>query len=137
MIDSKGTPNLAVKYEIDIPLIPPLLIFMKTVDTIKCQSEVDLTKNFFEKLLLGAIDKRGDHEKMEAQAPKLEESSHAQEQPLSTLSHRLLSIGKGKERRFSDDDDTLVGSSTRWNSFPTVAIWLPDCSLCDSIVFLR
>ena len=120
MFDAKGKPKLAVMYEIDVPLIPPLLIFMQTVDTIKCQSEVDLTKNFFEKLLLGAIDNRWDHKKMETQAPKLEESSHAQEQPLSALPHRLLSMGKGIERRLSDDD-TLVGSSTRWNSFPTPA----------------
>ena len=120
MIASKGKPNLAVMYEIDVPLIPPLLIFMQMVDTIKCQSEVDLTEIFFEKLLLGAIDKRWDHEKIETQAPKLEESSHTQEQRSSTLPHRLLSMGKGKERQFSDDD-TLVGSSTRWNSFPTPA----------------
>ena len=123
MIASKGKPNFAVMYEIDVPLIPPLLIFMQMVDTIKCQSEVDLTKNFFEKLLLGAINKRWDHEKIETQAPKLEESSHTshtQEQPSSALPHRLLSMGKGKERQFSDDD-TLVGSSTRWNSFPTPA----------------
>lgn len=120
MIDSKGKQNLAVMYEIDVLLNPPLLILMQMVDTIKCQSEIDLTKKFFEKLLLGAIDKRWDHEKMEAQSPKFEESSHTQEQPSSTLPYRLLSMGKGKERQFSDDD-TLVGSSTRWNSFPTPA----------------
>ncbi|KAK3170567.1 hypothetical protein OEA41_002648 [Lepraria neglecta] len=105
---------------LDVRLKGKAKIGRDTVDTIKCQSEVDLTKNFFEKLLLGAIDNRWDHEKMETQAPKLEESSHAQEQPLSALPHRLLSMGKGIERRLSDDD-TLVGSSTRWNSFPTPA----------------
>lgn len=32
------------------------------VDTIKCQTEADLTEPFFKKLLLGAIDKSLDHE---------------------------------------------------------------------------
>lgn len=32
------------------------------VDTIKCQTEADLTEPFFKKLLLGAIDKTLDHE---------------------------------------------------------------------------
>lgn len=32
------------------------------VDTIKCQTEADLTELFFKKLLLGAIDKSLDHE---------------------------------------------------------------------------
>lgn len=36
------------------------------VDTIKCQTEADLTELFFKKLLLGAIDKSLDHEETTA-----------------------------------------------------------------------
>lgn len=32
------------------------------VDTVRCQTEADLTERFFKKLLLGAIDKAVDHE---------------------------------------------------------------------------
>lgn len=32
------------------------------IDTLSCQSEADLTEKFFEKLLIGAIDKTVDHD---------------------------------------------------------------------------
>ena len=74
------------------------------VDTIKCQSELDLTQDFFQKLLLGAIDKREDNKKIEGQTNK--ELEHQDHPP--RRSHTVLSEG-----------DTLVESSTtRWNSFP-------------------
>ena len=83
---------------------------IQMVDTIQCQSELDLTEAFFEKLLLGAIDKGLDRKKMDAHNPL----RAAQESP-PPLSHRFKATGKGKERQWSGDD-TLVGSSSRGNS---------------------
>ena len=80
------------------------------VDTIKCQSELDLTDDFFEKLLLGAIDTRMDRKKMDVHDP----ANNSQEFS-ATLSHRFRANDKGKEPQLSDDD-TLVGSSSRYNS---------------------
>lgn len=80
------------------------------IDTIKCKSELDLTEAFFKKLLLGAIDKSLDHKKMEDH--DLAKFSRSND---PTLPHRPIMIGKGKERQWSDDE-TLIGSSSRWNS---------------------
>ena len=76
------------------------------VDFIKCQTERDLTDAFFEKLLLGAIDKRLDHEELEAHHP-------VQDSPnkIFTLPHRSQTAGKGKERQLSGDE-TIVQSPT-------------------------
>ncbi len=80
------------------------------VDYIKCQSELDLTHTFFEKLLLGAIDKRLDHKKMEAHGPAKDGHDTA-----FALPNRSRTIGKEQERQWPDDE-TLVGSSNRGNS---------------------
>lgn len=80
------------------------------VDTIKCQSDLDLTETFYEKLLLGAIDKRLDHKKIEAHHPAEDSQDTALALPL-----RNKTIDKGKDRRWSDNE-TLVASSSRWNS---------------------
>lgn len=80
------------------------------VDTIKCQSELDLTEAFYEKLLLGAIDKRLDHQKVAAHLPAKDSQDF-----VPTLSYRPKTTGKGKERQWSDDE-TLVASSSRGNS---------------------
>ena len=76
------------------------------VDFIKCQTERDLTTAFYEKLLLGAIDKRLDHEEMEAHHP-------VKDGPNTTLTlpHRSQTAGKGKERQWSEDE-TIVQSPT-------------------------
>lgn len=63
------------------------------IDTIKCQSELDLTPAFREKLLLGAINKSLDHKKME--------THHAVKDRQDTalaLPPYSKAIGKGKER---------------------------------------
>ncbi len=83
------------------------------VDTIKCQSELDLTPDFFEKLLLGAIDKGLDRKQVEVHDPVNDRQYNS-----PTLSHRFKANGKGRERQWSDDA-TLVGSSSRWNSVRT------------------
>ena len=76
------------------------------VDFIKCQTERDLTDAFFEKLLLGAIDKRLDHEEMKAQHPVRDSPNET-----LTLPHRSQTAGKGKERQWSEDE-TIVQSPT-------------------------
>lgn len=80
------------------------------VDTIKCKTELDLTETIYEKLLLSAIDKCLDHTKMEAQhrAKDGQDTNPA-------LPVRSKTTGKGKQRQWSDDE-TLVTSSSRWNS---------------------
>lgn len=80
------------------------------VDTIKCQSELDLTEKFYEKLLLGAIDKRLDHKKLEAHHPAEDGQDTALALPL-----RSKIINKGKDRRWSDNE-TLVAPTSRGNS---------------------
>ena len=80
------------------------------IDTIKCQSELDLTEEFYQKLLLGAIDKNFDHEKMEAHNPAEEDPEDA-----PALPYRSRMAGKGKERRWSDDE-TIAVSSNRQSS---------------------
>lgn len=80
------------------------------IDTIKCETEHDLTEAFYEKLLLGAINEGLDRKEMKDHNPV---NSGQGTDP--ALSHRPIAAGKGKERQFSDDE-TLVMSSRRWNS---------------------
>ena len=80
------------------------------VDTIKCQSELDLTEAFFEKLLLGAIDKRLDRQKVAAHSP-----ANDSQDLVPTLPYRSKTVGNGKEPHWADDE-TLVASSSRGNS---------------------
>ena len=80
------------------------------VDTIKCQSELDLTEPFFEKLLLGAIDKRMDRKKIEAHNPV----RHDQD-TIHAMPYRSKAPGTDKERQWSSDDYP-VGSSGRGTS---------------------
>ena len=79
------------------------------VDRVQCQSVLDLSHEWFEKLLLGAIDKKLDRKKIEVHDPATDVPDTS-----STLSHRFKPDDKGKERQGSDDD-TIVGSS-RYNS---------------------
>lgn len=51
------------------------------VDTITCLSEADLTEKFFEKLLLGAIDKAVDHEIIETPSSARYSASNHDQQP--------------------------------------------------------
>ena len=80
------------------------------VDTIKCGSELDLTHQFFEKLLLGAIDKRLDQSEMETHDPTQygQDTYHA-------MPDHPKAPSKGKEQQ-SSDDEHLVGSSNRGKS---------------------
>ena len=80
------------------------------VDTIQCQSELDLTELFYEKLLLGAIDKRLDRKKIEAHDP----AKHGQD-AYHEIPHRTKAPGTDRERPWSEAE-TLVGSSRRGNS---------------------
>ena len=80
------------------------------VDTIKCQSELDLTESFYEKLLLGAIDKRWDHQKVAAHDPAKDVQDF-----IPPLPYRSRTILNGKEPQWSDDE-TFVASSSRGNS---------------------
>lgn len=79
------------------------------VDTIRCQSDLDLTEEFYEKLLLGAIDDRLDHQTMEAHSPATDGQDTAR-----ALPHRSKTTDKGKERQWSGD--TVVASSSRGHS---------------------
>ena len=78
------------------------------VDTIKCFSERDLTERFYAKLLLGAIDRRQDHEEVESSRS----GSHTEHirggGSRPTTTHRAdTDVGrrtsKGKERNSSQD----------------------------------
>ena len=80
------------------------------VDTIQCQSELDLTESFYEKLLLGSIDKRLDRKKIEANDP----ATHGQD-TYHELPHRAKAPGIDRERPLSEAE-TLVGSSRHGNS---------------------
>ena len=51
------------------------------VDTITCLSEADLTEKFFEKLLLGAIDKAVDHEVIETPSSAVYPANSDDQQP--------------------------------------------------------
>ena len=83
------------------------------VDTIKCQSELDLTELFFEKLLLGAIDTRFDRKELEAHDPtKYDQEAH------DPIPHRAKAPSTGRESQWSGDT-AVVGSSSRGNSFYT------------------
>lgn len=80
------------------------------VDTVQCQSELDLTEAFYEKLLLGAINKKLDHEKIAAHEPAKDGHDF-----IPALPHRSKTVLNGKEPQWSDDE-TLVASSSRGNS---------------------
>ena len=80
------------------------------VDTIQCQSELDLTELFFEKLLLGAIDSRLDRQKIEAHDP----AKYGQD-AYHEIPHRAKAQGIDRERPLSEVE-TLVGSSRPGNS---------------------
>ena len=82
------------------------------VDTIKCQSERDLTEDFFEKLLLGAIDRRLDRKEIDAYDP----AEHGQD-AYHEISHRPKASGTNRTERPWSEAETLVGSSRRGNSF--------------------
>ena len=81
------------------------------VDTVQCQSELDLTELFYEKLLLGAIDKTLDRKKIEAHDP----AKYGQD-AYHEMTHRAKAPGTDRERPWSEAE-TLVGSSRRGNSF--------------------
>lgn len=51
------------------------------VDTVKCQTEADLTEPFYKKLLLGAIDKTLDHEESIAAPRAYKNYTHHHSQP--------------------------------------------------------
>lgn len=51
------------------------------VDTVKCQTEADLTEPFYKKLLLGAIDKTLDHEESIAASSAYKNYTHHHSQP--------------------------------------------------------
>ena len=106
----KGKHNLRRDVCKKSTFVGPVANQFQMVDTVPCQSELDLTEQFFEKLLLGAIDKSLDRKQMEANVPA-NHSPHT----APAMSHRPKMNCNGKERQYSDDD-TLVGSSTRWNS---------------------
>ena len=82
------------------------------VDTIRCQSELDLTKNFFEKLLLGAIDGRWDREEIDVHDP----AEHGQD-AYHGIPHRPKASSTDRTERPWSEAETLVGSSRRGNSF--------------------
>lgn len=75
------------------------------VDTVQCRSVLDLNHQWFEKLLLGAIDRKMDRKEIEAHGPALDIQDST-----FTLAHRFQSDGKGKERQCSDDN-TIAGPS--------------------------
>ena len=81
------------------------------VDTIPCKSELDLTESFYEKLLLGAIDKPLDRKKIESHDP----AEYGQD-TYHDLPHRAKAPGTKSERPFSEAE-TLVNSSRRGNSW--------------------
>ena len=81
------------------------------VDTIQCQSELDLTEGFFEKLLLGAINTRLDRKEIETHDP----AKYGQD-TYHKIPHRAKAPGTDRERPWSEAE-TLVGSSRPGNSF--------------------
>lgn len=86
------------------------------VDTIRCETDLDLTEDFFRKLLLGAIDKKEDNRKIEEHPPANPQSpSNAQH---TTLPDRSASIRTTNSRAWSETDN--VASPTRQFSFPVV-----------------
>ena len=79
------------------------------VDTVQCRSVLDLDHGWFEKLLLGAIDRKMDRKEIEAHGPALDIQNGS-----STLAYRVKSDDKGKERQWSDDNTTA--GPIRFNS---------------------
>lgn len=73
------------------------------VDTIKCQTEADLTEPFFKKLLLGAIDKTLDHEESIPAPISYNNYTYHSGQP----TRRATSIGNRQQQ----SDKNLTGKS--------------------------
>lgn len=86
------------------------------VDTVKCQEMEDLTEDFFRKLLLGAIDRREDSMAQNAHRTA-SQTPHNSPPPSHALQHRPHSTETTNHAHFSDDDDTVVGGSSRYNTF--------------------
>ena len=87
------------------------------VDTIKCQTKRDLTPAFFEKLLLGAIDKRLDNAEMEAHHRVKDSPDTA-----LTLPHRSKTAGKGKERQLSEEETIVTSPTSAFEARPSSMI---------------
>lgn len=81
------------------------------VDTIKCQTEDDLTELFFKKLLLGAIDKHLDHEETIA-APGSPYNNYTHRQSLIASEDQQHDEGNPRAK-FWREDQRLAESSHR------------------------
>ena len=82
------------------------------VDTIKCVSELDLSHEFFRKLLLGAIDKREDKKNVQRQRPPID--SHSVTLPSRSISKRTTASS------LSESDHPV--QVTRGYSFPVSSV---------------
>ena len=85
------------------------------VDRVQCRSVLDLNHQWFEKLLLGAIDRKIDRKEIEAHDPALDIQDST-----FTLAHRFKSDDKGKERQWSDDNNTAGPSRFNPNRASTM-----------------
>ena len=85
------------------------------VDRVQCRSVLDLNHEWFEKLLLGAIDRKMDRKEIEAHDPALDMQDSS-----PTLAHRVKSDDKGKERQWSDDNTTAGPSRFNPNRASTM-----------------
>ena len=85
------------------------------VDRVQCRSVLDLNHQWFEKLLLGAIDRKMDRKEIEAHDPALEIQDSSLE-----LGHRFESDDKGKERQWSDVNTTTEPSRFNPNRASTM-----------------
>lgn len=83
------------------------------VDTIRCQSDLDLTEAFYEKLLLGAISKKLDHKQIAAHEPAKDNQDFN-----FPLPHRSTTLLNGKEPQWSDDE-VPEASLSRGNTLHT------------------
>lgn len=81
------------------------------VDNIRCESEADLTKSFFKKLLLGGIDKGEDHEEPNVGRKYVAEgSSLGPAQNDYSLAHQPGHSSKGKEHHRLAEPPQAKGS---------------------------
>ena len=90
-LDNRLKGKWKLKRDVSEPAtcLSPGGLTMSMVDTVSCESETDLTKKFFEKLLLGAIDKAIDHDKIPtAGTHGAEASGQGQLQHSSSMAHR-------------------------------------------------
>ncbi|KAL9044597.1 MAG: hypothetical protein Q9214_002280 [Letrouitia sp. 1 TL-2023] len=97
------------------------------VDTIKCVSELDLTPEWYEKLLLGGIDKRLDHEHVGSEAsnskspPKNGASNRISTGSSWSLPSRTKSTNQSLQSSMTGDE-TLVGSTAgHVSSMPNIS----------------